>query len=167
MESEHGREFAIAQLEEWYDKMNVLPKNRIKSELLPEEEEEVLREGSDDIDADKITDAEKFDVTREAVIKAFQSKRLILNEEKELQYKLQDPIKKKSGEILHESVTFKRYRRGQLTRNLSGLGEKDMFKYVDAKLATRVGLSRGDVELLFEEDHQVMSSVDTLFLRVG
>jgi len=153
MENLHGREYAEQLLNEWFDEIGVDESRRI--EIDDVEDAELEHETSDDVD-----------VIREKVIMAIRRKQLTLSDNKEFQYRLLDPIKKDSGEILVSDITIQnRYKHADFRRNMVGVKQNDMFGMFDAQIAARCKMSRIAVGNLYDRDYGLLQSIVSLFTR--
>ena len=154
-----GREVAINELNQWFDELNVPEDMRLDIDFEAEEGEE--------IEESRIKKREKDDVMRERVIRQIMNGRLILNDNKQLEYTLVDPVKtKETEEIILSKVVFKnRYRAHELEANMKGVKPDEFMPMTRAYIATLTGVSRSILGKLWDRDMGVCQAIYTLFTR--
>ena len=157
----HTREWAISELNRFFDSRGVLEEDRIKVSLTKEEKEAMLFMTDEEIAEMK----EKSDVDREAVIKAIRTNKLIVEDDGSLKYKLKNPITDKDGNVKLSEVSFKNsHKVKDFKNNMIGIKHHDAVGTIAARVATRIGISRLMVENMDYDDYDYVQSACALFL---
>lgn len=142
-----GRDVAVQELNRYYDALEVPEEDRVDIDLENEEKE------SDD-------------PMREKVLKAIMAGRVIVEDDGKLTYTLKHPLKKESGDIVLEKLTFKlRYREHELEGNMRGVDPKCFLPMTRAYIATLTGVSKSLLGKLYNADSTVLQAIYTLFMR--
>lgn len=164
----HSREYAIGILNDWYDSVGIDNEDRIKYSLTKEEKEELSGLEPDDIIF------QELDYQREKTIQAIMNKKIYIDEidvngqkEKCFVMKMDAPIKSKEGEILIDKLTIKnRFLYKEYARACNGLKPENPMQFITAKIAARCGVARSVIDNLYDNEVELLSSVNGLFTRV-
>jgi hypothetical protein len=157
----HGRDYAVAVLNEWYDKMGVLEEDRVTPEYSIKDKE-LLDSLPDDL---RGIEEEKLDGDRELIIKAIRKGRLTINEDNTFTYKLAHPTGDREGKNLCEEVTITRAKMGIIESNSVGLKANDMQGFMMANVAAHLGISRLTLKAFDKNDFAVCAAVSELFSK--
>lgn len=158
----NSREFAIAELNRFFDARDVLEEDRIQYKLTKEDKEEMkyLTE------SEKAEFLEKKDTDRELVIKEIRKGNIQISDTGEITQKLKNPVSDEDGKILCENLKFKnKDQKIRVLRNqITGLKEDDQIGFMCGKIAAKTGTSRHLILSLDEDDYIVSVSILGLFL---
>jgi len=163
-----GRDVAEAELNAWFDVLDVPEDMRIDSEDDDNSE-------FDEIEGIELSAKEKSnlslkkakkDLQREKVLRAIMKGDLELHGT-DLVYSLKEPLKKKdSGETVLETLTFKnRYREFELRSNMKGVNPSDFLDVIRAYVSTLTNTPGGLLGKLYNRDSEMTQAIYTLFMR--
>ena len=159
----NNREFAIEELNRFFDVRGVLEEDRIQYELTKEDKEEMkyLNE------SEKLEFLEKKDTDRELVIKEIQKGNIKISDTGEITQKLKIAVQDEDGKILCDSLKFKNkdIKVRVLQNQLMGLNPKDTIGHIAGRIAARTGTSRHLILALDEDDYTIAVSILGIFLK--
>lgn len=189
----HGRDYAISELNRWFDEIGISDESKIDTSLTIEQQTEIesfkqsrLTEISEIVSSIK-DDSEKkikesellkelenevqikiesFDYVREKLIKALQKESIIITGEGLCKFNLKYPIEDTKGNILVKELIFKnRIKEIDLNKNSVKDDMDNRMGLIKAMLAARTGVSRGLISQLDLVEYEMCGLIISVFQR--